>query len=71
MITFIIFQTLKQKEELVNKILISGFGYGKKTDLDVGKHPHNINPSPDTYNLNTFVDTNKLHKSGFNISIGR
>lgn len=36
----------------------SGIGYGKKTDLDVGKHPHNETPSPDKYNLSSFVEIN-------------
>jgi len=33
----------------------AGFGYGKKTDLEVGKNRHNITPPPDTYNLSTFI----------------
>ena len=32
----------------------AGFGYGKKTDLDYGKNPLNVVPSPDTYNLKDF-----------------
>lgn len=49
----------------------TSFGYGKKTDLDVGKNRHNIIPSPDTYNLNTFIQTNKLHNKGFSPGKGR
>jgi hypothetical protein len=48
-----------------NKNRKAGIGFGKKTDLDVGKDPHNVAPSPDTYNLPTFVETNKLHEKGF------
>jgi len=44
---------------------MAGFGYGKKTDLDVGKDPHNIAPSPDTYDLASFVKTNQDHHVGF------
>jgi hypothetical protein len=33
----------------------AGIGYGKKTDLDYGKHPHNEAPSPDKYNISSFV----------------
>ena len=42
-----------------NKKRKAAIGYGKKTDLDVGKHPHNETPPPDTYNLKSFVETNK------------
>lgn len=45
--------------------LIVGFGYGKKTDLYFGKHPHNETPPSNSYNIPTFVDTNKLHHKGF------
>lgn len=31
----------------------------------MGKDPHNIVPSPDTYNLSSFVEENKAHKKGF------
>ena len=48
-----------------NKNRKAGIGYGKKTDLDVGRHPHNIVPSPDTYNIASFVKTNKDHQVGF------
>ena len=48
-----------------------GFGYGKKTDLDVGKHPHQITPSPDKYQTDTFVETNGRHKNGYTCAIGR
>lgn len=30
-------------------------GKGKKTDLDYGKHPHQEAPSPDAYNIQSFV----------------
>lgn len=40
-------------------------GKGKKTDLDYGKNPQQVVPSPDTYKIPTFVDTNTLHKKGF------
>ena len=42
-------------EKQVKYLFYIAFGYGKQNDLDIGKHPHNVNPSPDTYNLNTFV----------------
>lgn len=48
-----------------------GFGIGKKTDLDVGKDPHNVAPPPNSYDPPTFVQTNELHNTGFNIGIGR
>jgi len=38
-----------------NKNRKAGIGYGKKTDLEVGQHRHNVTPSPDTYNIPTFV----------------
>jgi hypothetical protein len=31
----------------------------------VGKDPHNIAPSPDTYDLPTFIQTNETHAKGF------
>ncbi len=67
MIAFTIFQDFKKikAEKQVHHLFILGFGYGKKTDLDIGKNPEHIVPPPTTYNLNTFVDTNKLHKKGF------
>lgn len=40
-------------------------GRGKKTDLDYGKNPEHVVPSPDAYKINSFVDTNKLHNKGF------
>lgn len=43
----------------------AGMGKGKKTDLDVGKHPHQVTPPPDTYNIASFVETNKAHNKGF------
>ena len=48
-----------------NHAITSGFGYGKQNDLEFDKNPLHITPSPDTYNLSTFVDTNKLHQKGF------
>ena len=60
-----IYPILKSKEKLVYKWIISAFGYGKKTDLDVGKHPHNVVPSSDTYNIKSFVETNKNKQKGF------
>ena len=41
------------------------FGYGKKTDLEVGKNPHQVTPPPNTYNIPTFVDINKKKEKGF------
>ena len=49
----------------------TSFGYGKKTDLDVGKDRHNVTPSPDTYNLHNFVETNKMREKGFSPGKGR
>ena len=49
----------------------TSFGYGKNTDLEHGKHRHNITPSPDNYQIDTFVDTNKSHKRGMSTHIGR
>ena len=49
----------------------TSFGYGKKTDLDYGKHPHNKSPSPDKYQIDTFVDFNKTHQRGSSCHIGR
>ena len=49
----------------------TSFGYGKKTDLDVGKHRHNITPSPDNYQIDSFVDVNKSHNKGMSTHIGR
>ena len=43
----------------------TGMGIGKKTDLDYGKNPHREAPSPDAYNIPTFVDTNKTYNKGF------
>lgn len=43
----------------------AGLGRGKKTDLDYGKHPHQVTPSPDTYKIDSFVETNKAHNKGF------
>ena len=41
------------------------FGYGRKTDLDIGKNRHNVIPASTTYDLRSFVETNKAHKKGF------
>ena len=49
----------------------TSFGYGKKTDLDHGKHRHNKSPSPDRYQIDTFVDSNKKHLRGSSCHIGR
>jgi len=54
-----------------NKNRKAAIGYGKKTDLDVGKDPHNIAPSPDTYNLKSFVETNEAHSKGFTPLVSR
>jgi hypothetical protein len=43
----------------------AGMGKGKKTDLDYGKHPHQEAPSPDVYQIASFVDINKAHNKGF------
>ena len=53
------------------EVLIPVIDHGKKTDLDVGKDRHNIAPPPDTYNLNTFIQTNQLHGKGFSPGKGR
>lgn len=63
--------TTRHKRATSTTTLTSGFGIGKKTDLDVGKDPHNISPPPNTYNVPTFAQENAAHKSGFNIAIGR
>ena len=49
----------------------TSFGYGKKTDLDYGKHRHNKSPSPDRYQIDSFVDSNKKHLRGSSCHIGR
>ncbi len=49
----------------------TSFGYGRKTDLDYGKHRHNKSPSPDRYKIDTFVDFNKTHQRGSSCHIGR
>jgi len=54
-----------------NKNRKAGIGYDKKTNLGIGKHPHNIVPSPDTYNLSSFVEQNKAHKKGFSALYSR
>jgi len=41
------------------------FGYGKKTDLDFDKNPLHVVPPPNTYEIASFVETNKLHEKGF------
>lgn len=46
-------------------------GYGKKSDLDYGKHRHNKSPSPDHYKIDSFVEANKTHKTGWTTAIGR
>ena len=67
----IIFHKLNLKGEPVFFAIILGFGYGKKTDLDIGKNRHNVVPPPDTYNLNSFVEINKMHQKGFTPRQGR
>ena len=49
----------------------ASFGYGKNTDLEHGKHRHNITPSPDNYQIDSFVEMNKSHSKGMNAHIGR
>jgi hypothetical protein len=44
---------------------IVAFGYGKKTDLNAGKNPEHVVPSPDAYNISSFVDINVKSKKGF------
>lgn len=46
-------------------------GKGKKTDLEYGKNIEDTLPSPDTYNLSSFIDTNKTHNKGFTIKSSR
>ena len=48
-----------------NKRPKSRIGFGKKTDLDIGKHPHNQTPAPDNYYISSFVETNKKQNRGF------
>ena len=40
-------------------------GKGKKTDLDYGKNPEHVVPSPDTYKIASMAETNKAHGKGF------
>lgn len=49
----------------------TAFGYGKKTDLDYGKHRHNKSPSPDIYKIHSFVEFNKTHNRGSSCHVGR
>ena len=51
--------------------IYQGFGYGKKTDLETGKHPHNLTPSPDNYQIDSFVETDTRHRRGMSTHIGR
>jgi len=60
-----------QKEKQVKIDQYLGIGYGMKTNLDVGKDLSHVVPSPDTYNLSNFVETNKNHKKGFFPGYGR
>jgi hypothetical protein len=46
-------------------------GLGAKTNLEVGKNRHNITPSPDLYQIKSFVDINIKEKKGVNAHIGR
>jgi hypothetical protein len=62
---------MKMTRNTSTSILNKGFGYGKKTDLDVGKHPHNVTPSPDNYQIDSFVDTDTRHRRGMSTHIGR
>ena len=63
--------TTKSNRKAGIPIVNIGFGYGKKTDLDIGKDRHNVAPSPDCYNLNTFIQTNKMHNKGPSPGKGR
>lgn len=49
----------------------TSFGFGKKTDLDYGKHRHNHSPSPDNYKIDSFVESNKGHNKGSSCHLGR
>jgi hypothetical protein len=49
----------------------SGHGFGKKTDLEHGKHRHNITPGPALYHIDSFVDNDIRHKKGMSMHIGR
>lgn len=49
----------------------TSFGFGRKTDLDYGKHRHNKSPSPDRYKIDSFVEFNKTHHRGSSCHIGR
>ena len=49
----------------------TSFGFGRKTDLDYGKHRHNKSPSPDRYKIDSFVEFNKTHLRGSSCHIGR
>ena len=49
----------------------TSLGFGRKTDLDHGKHPHNKTPSPAAYNIDSFVDVNTSHERGSSVHIGR
>ena len=64
---FIISHKRKQNEIHVIFTIYNNlaFGYGKKTDLDVGKNPHQVTPPPDSYSIPTFAETNKKHGKGF------
>lgn len=62
---FITSPRLHPREKQVHLIVKLGFGYGKKTDLEVGKHRHNVIPPSTTYDIKSFVEINKMHKKGF------
>lgn len=49
----------------------TSLGFGRKTDLDYGKHRHNVTPSPDNYKIDSFVDLNAAHHRGMSAHIGR
>ena len=55
----------KNKRKTGIIIIDVGFGYGKKTDLEFDKNPQHVVPPSNTYNLKSFVETNKHHQKGF------
>ena len=57
--------TPKTSATHVNLDCNEAFGIGKKTDLDVGKNPHQVTPPPNSYSIPTFADVNKKHGKGF------
>ena len=51
-------------------MLIEGFGIGNKTDI-LYESRYNTTPSPDTYQINNFVEINQIAKKGFTAKYGR